>query len=690
MPPPEPDHSSALSYPTGADAVRRVRIVTGVQLVAAVAAVIVVIATARSARWDVWSLAIITALTVTGDLTHIDIPGKQLKLSSSFLGLVLAAVLLNGGPAALVGVVTISVGRLRSRESNLNFRQNLVTYAWFPLLTGLLFHAARDGLHVDASDAGYYALAAVAFVFALTLNFLLIAGFYSYKDQTSLLDAARRALLPLLAPELFSALLTLVAIYFATHFGRVMLGLFALVLVVFQNLVAELVVSQRRGEELRQMATTDELTGLANRKLFVDRLDEAIVESGLTGAGLAVLLLDLDHFKEINDTLGHHYGDRVLAQLGPRLSSQLHDGEIVARLGGDEFGVLITRPVIQRSQLERLAADLIAAVQEPVMVDDVSLVVDTSVGISRYPLDGQDSQTLVRRADIAMYAAKANRDGYHLYRAEHDRHSAERLSVLGDFRRALLSDEIVVYYQPIVDLATGQVRAAEGLARWEHPTLGLLQPDSFLHVVEQTGLIGSLANRVLESAIAQCAEWHRSGHELTVAVNLSVRNLLDPQLPGYISRMLTRYGLSPSMLQLEITETMFLSDHERVLGTIRALRALGTRFAVDDFGTGHSSLANLRLLQIDELKLDRSFVTEMLKNERDLTIVRSTIGLAHDLGLVLVAEGVEDPHTLSQLAELGCDLAQGFELCEPIPADQFADWLRAFEAREGDGSLPRV
>jgi len=421
------------------------------------------------------------------------------------------------------------------------------------------------------------------------------------------------------------------------------------------------------------MATTDELTGLANRERFGTRVGEQIERATQVGTSFAVMLMDLDRFKEINDTLGHQYGDGVLSELGPRLVDCVGSAGLVARLGGDEFAVLPACRADDTEALERLALELLACVQEPLLVDGVSLTVAASIGIARFPRDGSDSQTLLRRADIAMYTAKEAQSGYSLYTVARDHHSIQRLNVLGDFGRALVADEVVVHYQPIVDLDARRITGAEGLVRWQHPELGLLAPGDFLPIVEQTPMIEALTRHVLDRSIAQCAAWHRDGQALTVAVNLSVRNLLDRRLPAVIENMLRAHSLPPEALHLEITESMIMSDPERALATVAGLSDLGVRLSIDDFGTGYSSLANLRRLPIDDLKLDRSFVTSMLLDESDLIIVRSTINLAHDLGLKIVAEGVEDAATLDHLGLLGCDLAQGYHLGRPQSPEAFAD-----------------
>ena len=388
-----------------------------------------------------------------------------------------------------------------------------------------------------------------------------------------------------------------------------------------------------------------------------------------------MMLCDLDRFKEINDTLGHHFGDELLRDLGPRLAEAIGPDGLVARLGGDEFAVLPGENTADADELEAIARRLTACVQQPVGVDEMLLEVGVSIGIARFPRDGEDPHSLLRSADVAMYAAKEAHAGCKVYAAALDRHSVRRLSVLSDFRRALDADEIVVFYQPIMQMNGARVHGAEALVRWQHPDLGLLPPSDFMPIVEQTGLIGPLTRHVLERAVAQCAAWRQAGQDLTVSVNLSVRNLLDPELASLISDLLKIYRLTPSALELEITESMLMSDPDRSLVTLTRLSQLGVGLSVDDYGTGYSSLANLRRLPIDELKIDRSFVSPMLSDESDLIIVRSTINLGHDLGLTVVAEGVEDEATLHRLEGLGCDLAQGYHFSKPLSAEAFNKWI---------------
>jgi diguanylate cyclase (GGDEF)-like protein len=625
-------------------------------------------------HWSAGLFAMVALFTIIGDFTAIE-TGPKLSVSGSFLGLILAAVVMGGGPAAVLGMTVIAVGWLRHREELHYFIQNVANYALFPLVAGVFFQLTARLTHVGPSMLAYYLLVFLTFVLALALNFLASAGYQCYLERSSLSRKARDALVPLLSAQLFSALLTLAAVYLTHRLGLTGFILFGLILVIFQYLVGELLTSKRRSDALQRIATTDELTGLANRERFREIVEQRIAAARTSGGRFAVMLMDLDRFKEINDTLGHHYGDVLLRDLGPRLAWAIGERGLVARLGGDEFGILLAEDTDDPAVLDVVLTRLFTLISEPFSVDELSLEVGASVGVARFPADGDDSHALLRCADIAMYTAKEAQTDYKIYTAEQNQHSVRRLSVLSDIRHALASDQIVVHYQPIIDLDDLRVRGAEGLVRWQHPEHGLIPPAAFVQTIEQTGLIGPLTRHVLEHSIAECATWRRDGRELSVAVNLSVRNLLDRDLPKEIERLLSTYSLPPASLQLEITESMIMSDPERALATVSRLSDLGVRLSVDDFGTGYSSLANLRKMPIDELKIDRSFVSPMLRDESDLIIVRSTINLGHDLGLRIIAEGVEDGATLERLAELGCDLAQGYHVSRPLAADAFNIWL---------------
>ena len=637
----------------------------------------VIALTAPSAHWDVWPLLVIGAFTIVSGLTFVGTGSLKINVQGTPLGLMLAAVLLGAGPAAVLGAVTISFMQLRLRRSRRYFRNNIVTFVWYPLVGGLVFHAVVTVAHVTRSDVGFYLAVFPAFVCALAVNFVGVAGYQCWLDRASLAQKAREAVVPVLSAELFAILLTIGAVWIAVQTGTLGIALIGMMLLIFQYLVGELLKSKSRGEELQRMATTDGLTGLANREAFCEWV-EGRIASADTDTSFAVILIDLDRFKEINDTLGHHYGDGLLRELGPRLAACAGDAGLVARLGGDEFVVLPDEST--DDLVHDLAGRLLACVQQPFKVDELSISVAASIGISRFPIDGRDLYELLRRADIAMYAAKEAHSGCKLYAADLDHHSVRRMSLLGDFQRGLSADELVVHFQPIICPDDLTLRGAEGLVRWQHPEHGLLAPGAFIESVEQTDMIRPLTLLVLERSIAQCAEWRRSGRDLSVAVNLSVRNLLDANLPYEIEALLDAYGLTPRALQLEVTESMIMADPERVLATVAQLNLLGVCLSVDDFGTGFSSLANLKRLPIDQLKIDRSFVSPMLADESDLIIVRSTINLGHDLGLRVVAEGVEDAQTLECLARLGCDLAQGFHMSKPLSADAFADWIARADA----------
>ncbi|HUA07022.1 MAG TPA: EAL domain-containing protein [Solirubrobacteraceae bacterium] len=639
------------------------------------ATAVAVALTTHDSHWRLGPLVVIVLFSVASDATAVETGTHRLKISGSFLGIILASVLLGGGPAVVIGIATVCAGWVRWREPRHIFLNNLATYAWFPFVTAVSFHGLVTFGHTAPHDVGYYLSVFAVFVFALSLNFIGVVGYHAYLGRSSLAAKVHDVVLPVLSADLFSALLTMAAVYVAVELGTTGIALFGMVLLIFQYLIGELLKSKHRGEELRRRATTDELTGLPNREFFRARLDERIAASRASDEHFGVMLCDLDRFKEINDTLGHHFGDELLRDLGPRLEEAIGPDGLVARLGGDEFAVLPGENTADADQLEAIARKLIACVQQPVGVDEMMLEVGVSIGIARFPRDGHDPHSLLRSADVAMYAAKEAHAGCKVYAAALDRHSVRRLSVLSEFRRALDSDEIVVFYQPIMHMDGARVHGAEALVRWQHPELGLLPPSDFMPIVEQTGLIGPMTRHVLERAVAQCAAWRQAAQELTVSVNLSVRNLLDPDLPSLIADLLTIYRLDPAALELEITESMLMSDPDRSLITLTRLSQLGVGLSVDDYGTGYSSLANLRRLPIDELKIDRSFVSPMLSDESDLIIVRSTINLGHDLGLKVVAEGVEDEATLHRLEGLGCDLAQGYYFSKPLPPEAFNKWM---------------
>ena len=441
------------------------------------------------------------------------------------------------------------------------------------------------------------------------------------------------------------------------------------------------VTARLRGqvEQIEQLALYDALTGLANRRLFQDRAEQARLAALRDGGGFSLMLLDLDRFKEINDTLGHQAGDAVLEELATRLSRVGRASDTVARLGGDEFALVLLGARDGASAL--FVADRIRrALDEPIALDGLSLELETSIGIAVFPDHGDDIESLLRHADIALYASKEAHAPV-VYAAKHNQHSPAQLGLVGETRRAIDNGEMIVHFQPQVELATGATPRVEALVRWEHPERGLLLPDDFIPIARQSALIRPITRFVLDAALRQCREWQDAGIDVAVAVNLAGRDLADSRLEEDVSDALRRWKLDPEMLELEIPESAVMNDADQVHKMLTRLSRRGVRIAVDDFGSGYASFGHLKQLPVDVLKIDRSFVQNLGTNDEDDAIVRSAIDLAHNLDVLVVAEGVENGESLGRLAVLGCDLAQGFSLSRPIPADELTGWLKVPASR---------
>ncbi|GLY33910.1 bifunctional diguanylate cyclase/phosphodiesterase [Kineosporia sp. NBRC 101731] len=433
--------------------------------------------------------------------------------------------------------------------------------------------------------------------------------------------------------------------------------------------------------EHRHSAQHDALTGLPNRSFFLLQLDRMLAEKAAGEPVLGVMFIDLDHFKEINDTLGHDAGDALICDIGQRLRSAMSDDVTVARLGGDEFAVLsrlsCADPLTEATDL---AGRLTATLDDPVSVAGIRLEVRASIGIALAPQHARSSADLLAKADIAMYLAKGNGGGVAVYDPSKDENTTERLLLLTQLHDALADDQLTVYYQPKCDVRSGRVVGAEALVRWQHPHRGLLGADQFIPLAETTELITQLTLVVLEQAISRTRVWLDQGRHLGVAVNLSVRHLADVRLPEQVDTLLKRYCVPPALLTLEVTENTVMTDPHRAVAVLAMLRAAGVRIAIDDYGTGYSSLAYLKRLSVDELKIDRSFITGMTSDDNDQIIVRSTIDLGHNLGLRVVAEGVEDVESWRHLQILGCDVIQGFIVQAPLSATEFDAWLTDWES----------
>jgi diguanylate cyclase (GGDEF)-like protein len=438
--------------------------------------------------------------------------------------------------------------------------------------------------------------------------------------------------------------------------------------------IAAIQRSAAMAADRERQAMYDAVTGLPNRALLADRTARLLLDSARSDRQVGLVLLDLDHFKEINDTLGHRVGDVLLREVGNRLQDTVREGDTVARLGGDEFAVLAAS-INTGDDAVVVAERLLSALREPFVIDGVRLQTQASIGIALSPDHGTDVDTLVQRADVALYTAKEERGRWAMYSAESDRYTPERLALLGELRAGLETGQLVVFYQPKSDAQTGVVLGVEALARWQHPTRGLLAPDEFIPLAENTGLIGELTFEVLRQALRQVRAWRAKGMRLGVSVNLSVRQLTDLDLPRDVAALLADFALPADVLTLEVTESTIMADPSRTLTVLRMLAEIGVALSIDDFGTGYSSLAYLKRLQADELKIDKSFVMGMSRNANDAVIVRSTIELGHNLGLRMVAEGVEDAETWTLLRGLGCDVVQGYHLSRPLPPAAITDWL---------------
>ncbi|QTE27911.1 putative bifunctional diguanylate cyclase/phosphodiesterase [Pengzhenrongella sicca] len=434
---------------------------------------------------------------------------------------------------------------------------------------------------------------------------------------------------------------------------------------------------RRLQRELEHRALHDSLTGLPNRALLGDRFDQALLSASRAGTAVGLLLIDLDRFKEINDTLGHHYGDQLLVQVGTRFESALRASDTIARLGGDEFAVLLADVGGLDAAME-VAHTLQATLTSSFVVDGIELDVEASIGVVVSGEHGADVTTLMQRADIAMYVAKQRNLRVSAYDPGGDEHSPTRLALLGDLRRALRGDELVLHYQPKVSLSTGEVCGAEALVRWQHPERGLIPPSEFIPLAENTGLIGPLTRHVLNLALLQQRRWIDNGSPLKLAVNLSARNLLDERLDVMVAELLAEHGVPARWLTLEVTESAIMTDPKRARELLERIAEQGIEIAIDDFGAGYTSLGQLKHLPVTELKIDLSYVTTMDTDTSNSLIVRSVIELGHNLGLSAVAEGVESAAILTGLTSFTCDVAQGYHLSRPLPVDAFDRWCASW------------
>jgi diguanylate cyclase (GGDEF)-like protein len=444
---------------------------------------------------------------------------------------------------------------------------------------------------------------------------------------------------------------------------------------------------QRLTDTMRHRAHHDQLTGLPNRARLLEHAQVLLSEASQRDGSVGVLLVDLDRFKEINDVLGHASGDVLLTRVGELMAGAIRDGDILARLGGDEFAVVLADA--DEEVATRVAERMRELASGTVEIDGVALNVEASVGIAvSRPAAGEDIDTLLRHADIAMYTAKRARCGFTVYQSDQDTTTRDRLNLLGELRQALQAGEIVLHYQPKLSLPAGELTGVEALARWQHPTRGLLSPMEFIPAAENTGLIIPLTLHVLDISLGQMHRWGSAGHDFSVAVNVSPRCLAHPDLTANVMSLLHKHNVPPRLLKLEITENTLAHDPQRALATLTSLHNAGIQISIDDFGTGYSSMSYLKRLPVSELKVDRSFVSGMVGDADDAVLVHSVIELGHNLGLTVVAEGVEDQATLEALTSVGCDVVQGFHLGRPMADGAFDTWLEARVAADPTETIP--
>jgi diguanylate cyclase (GGDEF)-like protein len=615
--------------------------------------------------------AIVLALAIlAGEIFPVKLERGEgeLVLSATFM----FALLLFAGlaPAMLAQALASTVADRLHGKRPIHWAFNIGQYTLAVAASGLLFELVADRPAPGTFSAGQLLAALLAGAAFFVVNTALVSIVVALTQGVRLREQFTGELQGQVVSEgilLGLAPLTVVAV----HSSLALLPLLGLPLLAIRRAGAHALVNRR-------LALHDALTGLPNRVLFAERTCRAIVNAQQHDDRIAVMLIDLDRFKDINDTLGHHYGDEVLRQMAARLTDLLDPADTLARLGGDEFAVLLG-PARAADHGLSVAGEIRWALAQPFEAEGVSLELGGSIGIACFPDDGHDVETLMQRADVAMYQAKAGATGVERYSVQQDDSSLARLALAADLRRALEENEFVPFFQPKIDLHTGRVAGAEALLRWNHPAEGRVPPDVFIPLAEQTGLIVPLTLHVVAAAVRECSAWRAVGGDYSVAVNLSARALVEARLPDHVEELCRCWDLPTEALVLEITENMIVEDPARALPVVRRLADLGVRLSIDDFGTGYSSLEYLKTLPVREMKIDRGFVSGMADDPRDTAIVRCAIELGRSLGLRIVAEGVESLEAHLRLARMGCDEGQGYHYAKAQDPVAFAAWLRRAE-----------
>ncbi len=615
---------------------------------------------------------VIAALVVVGDMRPIVTPGRSgaespvASLTFSF-----AALLYWGFPVAVLLKATSSLAvglaqRKALHRSSFNAAQTTLSMGAAGLalaLTGI-HPAAEKPVAIQGGDLPKVLLAGVAY---FAVSFLLVEAAIALHSRAPLLRTLRAAL-PL------QALVSLVLIAAAPLVAVVMGAHSASLVLLFAFPLAAIYMNAAMSVQREHQAHHDELTGLSNRKLLIRQTNEALGDAARSEARAGFLLLDLDRFKEVNDTLGHPVGDRLLRIVAHRLTHSVRPGDLVARLGGDEFAVLL--PSVREVGVAReVATRLRAALSEPIRLEGMSFEIEASVGIALYPDDATGFELLMQHADVAMYLAKERRSGVERYVADSDRNSPARLALLGDLRRGMDSGELELHYQPKVVLETGRTAGMEALVRWQHPVRGLMTPEEFVPLVEQSYLMRDLTFQLVDRALAQASQWRQDGLPVQVSLNVAGRDLLDGSLAETIGRGLKRYELPPEALLLEVNERVLTSEPAYAAAGVEALAALGVALSLDDFGTGYSSLVRLKRLPVSEVKIDSSFISRLLESPDDEVIVQSIVDLVRALDIDSVAEGVESAEVAAALRVMGCRAAQGWHFSKPLNAASATAWL---------------
>ncbi|MGW7258269.1 putative bifunctional diguanylate cyclase/phosphodiesterase [Streptomyces sp. NPDC054834] len=621
-----------------------------------------------------WSLAVLTGVIVG----HLVMLGRSRWWGGTGSGaaLTIAVLLLYGwvpaGMVSLTVVVLVGIARRhRWRQGVLQGAVDILGIGAGALVLGAFGRVPTVERPWNPESWTVTTAPEVILVAAAYLGVIRILTWYLHAPRGGLPTVARTALVRhgLVAVALLgiAPLVCVVAVA-----QPLLLPLFAIPLIALDS---TLWIARARAEEQLR----DPLTGLPNRQWLLERIWTALDDAERIGARAALMLIDLDRFRSVNDTLGHLAGDRLLLQIADRLRLALPRGAEAARLGGDEFAVLL--PVADSTtSATRVARGLVTALSSPLDLDGLTLVLEASAGVAVFPDHALDAEGLLRRADVAMYQAKRDRTGVEVYESKRDSNTPDRLGLLGDLRRALDAHEVQLHYQPKVRF-DGQVAGLEALVRWVHPERGKVPPDEFIAIAESSGLMPLLTEYVLETALGQVAEWRAQGLYVPVAVNVSPRDVHTPGFAGSVAARLARHGVPAGALQLEITEHVLLEDPQRAADTLAGLTGHGVKMSLDDFGTGYSSLVHLRRLPVSELKIDRSFVARLAVDTQDAAIVRCTVDLAHSLGLLVVAEGVEDDETWERLRDLGCDAVQGWLVAAAMPPEETTAWLLARGSR---------